>query len=107
MRKRMNMVIAAIVITVVFVATACQPQSNTSTNGASGSVETVKIGAIYPMTGAAAQTGKEYIDAIQLAVDIINNKYDLDLPFARGEGIPVWVAKKLKLSLPTIRLLQK
>lgn len=97
MRKRMNMVIAAIVITVVFVATACQPQSNTSTNGASGSVETVKIGAIYPMTGAAAQTGKEYIDAIQLAVDIINNKYDLDLPFAREEGIPGLGGAKIEI----------
>ena len=48
----------------------------------------VRIGAIYPMTGPAASTGAEMTDAITLAVDIINGKYDLDLPLARTEGLP-------------------
>jgi len=48
----------------------------------------VRIGAIYPMTGPAASTGAEMTDAITLAVDIINGKYDLDLPLARTKGLP-------------------
>lgn len=49
----------------------------------------VKIGAIFPFTGALAQTGKLNRSGAELAVDIINNKYpDLDLPFAKTEGIP-------------------
>jgi len=39
---------------------------------------TIKIGAVYPLTGNLASTG----------IDIINGKYDLNLPLARTEGIP-------------------
>ncbi|MCR4425063.1 MAG: ABC transporter substrate-binding protein [Firmicutes bacterium] len=53
-----------------------------------GKVDTVKVGVIYPLTGSAAATGKDYIAAYQLAADIVNNKMDLDFPFARTEGIP-------------------
>ncbi|RMG58960.1 MAG: branched-chain amino acid ABC transporter substrate-binding protein, partial [Deltaproteobacteria bacterium] len=49
---------------------------------------TIKIGAIYPLTGPAATTGKELADAIKLAQDIINNKYDFNLPLAKSEGLP-------------------
>lgn len=48
----------------------------------------VRIGAIYPLTGPAGSTGAELKDAITLAADIINGKYDLDLPLARTEGLP-------------------
>jgi branched-chain amino acid transport system substrate-binding protein len=48
----------------------------------------VRIGAIYPLTGPAGSTGAELKDAITLAADIVNGKYDLDLPLARTEGLP-------------------
>jgi branched-chain amino acid transport system substrate-binding protein len=48
----------------------------------------VRIGAIYPLTGLAGSTGAELKDAITLAADIVNGKYDLDLPLARTEGLP-------------------
>ena len=51
-------------------------------------VDTVRIGAIYPLTGPAGSTGAELKDAITLAVDIVNGKYDLNLPLARTEGLP-------------------
>ena len=51
-------------------------------------VEAVKIGAIYPLTGSAAAIGTEIKQAVELAADIVNNSYDIDLPFARGEGLP-------------------
>lgn len=57
-----------------------------STAGAADKV--VRIGAIYPMTGSLASTGTELRDALVLAADIINHKYDLDLPLARTEGLP-------------------
>ncbi|NIO17811.1 MAG: ABC transporter substrate-binding protein [Deltaproteobacteria bacterium] len=50
--------------------------------------ETLKIGAIYPLTGPAATTGKELADAIKLAQEIINNKHDFNLPLAKDEGLP-------------------
>jgi branched-chain amino acid transport system substrate-binding protein len=48
----------------------------------------VRIGAIYPLTGPAGSTGAELKDAITLAADIVNGKYDLNLPLARTQGLP-------------------
>jgi branched-chain amino acid transport system substrate-binding protein len=48
----------------------------------------IKIGAVYPLTGNIASTGLDCRRGAELAVDIINGKYDLDLPLARGEGLP-------------------
>lgn len=56
--------------------------------GVAAADKTVRIGAIYPLTGPAASTGTELKDAITLAADIVNGKYDLDLPLARTEGLP-------------------
>jgi len=49
---------------------------------------TIKIGAVYPLTGNLASTGIDCRRGVELAVDIINGKYDLNLPLARSEGIP-------------------
>ena len=48
----------------------------------------VKIGALYPLTGNLAATGMDCKRGVDLAVDIINGKYDLNLPLANLEGIP-------------------
>lgn len=48
----------------------------------------VKIGGVYPLTGNIASTGLDCRRGVELAVDIINGKYDLDLPLARAEGLP-------------------
>ncbi len=50
----------------------------------------VKIGAIYPMTGVAAQTGLDNKHAIELALEIINTgKYKhLNLPLSKSAGLP-------------------
>ncbi len=48
----------------------------------------VKIGAIWPLTGPTASIGLELRAGVELAVDVINNKYDLDMPLARDEGLP-------------------
>lgn len=51
-------------------------------------VKEVVIGAIYPMTGASAQIGQDAKNAIDLAVEIVNGKYDIALPLAAEEGLP-------------------
>ena len=48
----------------------------------------IKIGAVYPLTGNIASTGLDCRRGVDLAVDIINGKYDLDLPLARSAGLP-------------------
>ena len=57
----------------------------------------IKVGCLYPLTGPAAKPGVDMKNAMELAADIINNKYDLDLPFAKTEGIPNLGGAKLKL----------
>ncbi len=49
--------------------------------------ETVKVGALYPLTGSLANTGAEVKNGVLFAEDIINNEYDLDIPLARSKGI--------------------
>lgn len=52
--------------------------------------ETVKIGAIYPLSGNAASAGNFSKAAIELAVDIVNNAHPeiKDIPLAEGQGLP-------------------
>lgn len=59
----------------------------------------IKIGAIYPLTGAAASTGAEMKYALELAADIINNgaKDIPELPFSQGGGLPGLKGAKIKL----------
>jgi len=44
--------------------------------------ETIKVGAIYPLTGSLATTGANLRNGVLFAMDIINNEYALDLRLA-------------------------
>ena len=57
----------------------------------------IKIGAVYPLSGNIASTGLDCRRGAELAVDIINGKYDLDLPLARTEGLPNLGGAKIEL----------
>ena len=59
--------------------------------------KTIKIGAVYPLTGNIASTGLDNRRGVDLAVDIINGKYDLDLPMAREEGLPNLGGAKIEI----------
>jgi branched-chain amino acid transport system substrate-binding protein len=65
-----------------------------------GAQSEVKIGVIYPLTGAAASTGLELKNAAQLAADIVNgdvpNAKDLGLPLGGG-GLPHLKGAKVRL----------
>lgn len=57
---------------------------------AAGAQETVKIGAIYPLSGNAASAGTSDKAGIELAAEIINNAHPElgDLTLAESEGLP-------------------
>ncbi|MGZ3580135.1 MAG: ABC transporter substrate-binding protein, partial [Syntrophales bacterium] len=57
----------------------------------------IKIGAVYPLTGNIASTGLDCKRGAELAVDIINSKYNLNLPLAKVEGLPNLGGAKIEL----------
>ena len=59
----------------------------------------VRIGVVYPLTGAAASSGAEMKNALELAADIINNGAPgiVELPFSAGGGLPGLKGAKIKL----------
>jgi branched-chain amino acid transport system substrate-binding protein len=61
--------------------------------------DTVKIGAIYPLTGNAASAGQSARDAVHLGADIVNNAYpDLkNLPLGATAGLPNLGGAKIEL----------
>ncbi len=48
----------------------------------------IRIGAIYPLTGGQAPTGHDAKAAVELAQEIINGQYNLNLPLAKTSGLP-------------------
>jgi branched-chain amino acid transport system substrate-binding protein len=48
----------------------------------------VVIGVLYPMTGPSAQIGIDAINVIKVALDIINNDVNVNLPLGKGAGLP-------------------
>jgi branched-chain amino acid transport system substrate-binding protein len=60
-------------------------------------VETVKVGVILPLSGNIAQTGNLNKQGMELALDVVNNKYeDLNVPMAETEGFPNFGDAKLE-----------
>jgi len=48
----------------------------------------VVIGVLYPMTGPSAQIGIDARNIINVAVDIVNNGANINLPLAKTKGLP-------------------
>jgi branched-chain amino acid transport system substrate-binding protein len=60
--------------------------------------EEIRIGAIYPLTGAAASTGLEMKNALEMATEMINNgAKGFNLPLAGSAGLPNLKNAKIKL----------
>jgi branched-chain amino acid transport system substrate-binding protein len=61
--------------------------------------DTVKIGAIYPLTGNAASAGQSEKDAAQLGADIVNNAYPelKNMPLGATAGLPNLGGAKIEL----------
>lgn len=65
--------------------------------GPAVAADTVRIGVLYPLSGPTAQPGSDVLAAAKLVEDIVNNKYDLDLPLAATEGLPNLGGAKIEL----------
>ena len=67
--------------------------------GGANAQQEIKIGVIYPLTGALAASGAEMRDALELAADIVNNgaRGVGDLPFSAGGGLANLKGAKIKL----------
>src|SRR5262245_13488878 len=57
----------------------------------------VTIGVVYPMSGPNAQIGVDARHAFEAALDIINNKHDINLPTARNAGLAGLGGARIKL----------
>ncbi|KJC45842.1 amino acid ABC transporter substrate-binding protein [Bradyrhizobium sp. LTSP885] len=57
----------------------------------------VVIGVLYPFSGASAQMGVDAQKAYEAALDVINTKYDFDLPLAKDAGLPGLGGAKIRL----------
>ena len=64
---------------------------------ASAQAPEVVIGVLYPMTGPVAQIGIDARNAINVALDIINNRHDLGLPLAVEAGLPRLGGAKIRV----------
>ncbi|HZS82678.1 MAG TPA: ABC transporter substrate-binding protein [Stellaceae bacterium] len=57
----------------------------------------VVIGALYPLSGGSAPVGLDDRHALETAVDLVNNSYDLDLPLAKTSGLPHLGGAKIRV----------
>jgi len=50
----------------------------------------IKIGGVYPITGPLSLTGKQFVQALEVVQDLVNNEYDIDSPgdIFRSKGLP-------------------
>jgi len=67
--------------------------------------KTVKIGAVFPLSGNAASAGAHSKAAIELAADIINNAHPEvgNFPLAKNAGLAGLGGAKVEVVFPTIR----
>lgn len=60
--------------------------------------ETIKIGAIYPLTGGAAAAGRELRAGVELAVELANNAMaDINMTMAKSAGIASLDGAKIEI----------
>jgi branched-chain amino acid transport system substrate-binding protein len=88
MRKLTSVVVVSAVVAAL---AACGTSSDTQQG------TEVKIAGLWPLSGSNATQGNDVLHGAQLAVDIVNNAYDLDLPLAKESGLPGLGGAKLTL----------
>ncbi len=87
-QKYIQGILVSLVAVAAVVALATSPAAQT---------KEVVIGVLYPMTGPVAQVGIDSVNAVKLAVDIINNDVNINLPLAKGVGLPRLGGAKVRI----------
>jgi len=85
--KVLSIILVALLIILTVAVSGCTKESP----------GTVKIGAVYPLTGSSAAIGADIKNGILLALDVVNNEHNLDLPLARSGGIDSLNGAKLEI----------
>lgn len=65
--------------------------------GRATAADEVVIGVLYPLSGPVAQVGIDAVAALNTAVEIINEESDLNVPLAKGKGLPNLGGAKIRL----------
>jgi branched-chain amino acid transport system substrate-binding protein len=63
----------------------------------SAQTKEVVIGVLYPMTGPVAQIGIDSVNALKVALDIINNDVNINVPLGKGVGLPNLSGAKVRI----------
>ncbi len=63
----------------------------------SAQTKEVVIGVLYPMTGPVAQIGIDSVNAVKVALDIINNDMNINVPLGKGAGLPNLGGAKVRI----------
>jgi len=98
--KRPGFLLISLLTGLILIATACGSKGGSNQSGEKNTVAVseIKLGGIYPMSGQSAIMGTDLKMGMELAADIINNKHeDIDLPFAKGQGLPNLNNAKIKV----------
>jgi branched-chain amino acid transport system substrate-binding protein len=90
MRRRVSI---AMLTTLVLGLAACGGEAG----GAGDRPTEVKIAGLWPLSGANATQGTDVLHGAELAVEIVNGVYDIDLPLAKDAGLPGLGGAKLTL----------
>ena len=85
--KRLLVLMVVLALSMVLVACGSDSGDVSDTTTPDSTTTTVSIGAIEPLTGAYGTLGTNMKAAMEVAVDIINNKHDLDWAIAQNEGL--------------------
>lgn len=61
--------------------------------------EIIRIGALYPITGPLSVTGIQFVQALKVMQDLVNESYDIDSPgdIFRSEGLPNLGGAKIQM----------
>lgn len=108
--KLVLLLVVSLLVTSIFTgctskepANVDEPDKGSETESETGSEsgdasETIKIGAILPLTGSAAATGVKLQAAMEVAQEIINGEHsDLNIPLAKDAGLPNLGNRKIEI----------
>lgn len=98
-RKRLMVYLTLMLLVLSLALSGCSSAPAGPEGGKTGgtAAKTVKIGIVYPLSGVAANVGLDCKYGIELAVEIINGKYDFNMPLAKEEGLPGLGGAKIEL----------
>jgi len=104
MKKLLLLLVVLMSLALVFAACANQeapveepPAEEQPAEEEAAPAEPVTIGAVLPLTGSNATTGKNLQAAMNVALDIVNNKHDIDWDVAQNEGVQALGGAKLEI----------